>query len=125
MPWTCPKCKTRYPSRNKLRCDKIIDGKVCGRKQPKKSVPAHRAVLKELTYEDFVEANGGEFCWICEYLWREFGMPKVAYTRLHRDHDHKTGRPRGLLCFHHNNRLVGNRTLEEGKAIVAYLERFG
>ena len=117
MPWTCVKCKTRWPSRNLLRC------KNCGRKQPKKKKPAHTAVLEELTYEDFVRINGGEFCWICDYLEREYGIRPVAYTRLSRDHDHQVGKPRGLLCFYHNKRLVGNRSTEEIAAVHAYFER--
>lgn len=42
-------------------------------------------------YETFVALNGGENCGICE-------CPPKKTRRHHRDHDHLTGKPRGILC---------------------------
>jgi hypothetical protein len=59
-------------------------------------------------------ARQGGACAICRR--------RVAY-RLHTDHDHKTGRVRGLLCFRDNHRLLG-RGLEDPAlhdAAAAYL----
>ena len=56
--------------------------------------------------------DGG--CWICGRL------PKNR--RLAADHDHKTGRVRGLLCYPCNRFLVGKHTLETARQVVAYLE---
>ena len=47
-------------------------------------------------YERMTERIG-ERCWIC-------GTPPKT-RRLHIDHDHKTGKIRGLLCFRCNNAL--------------------
>jgi len=115
MGWTCPKCKTRYKTRNTLRCAR------CGRKQPKKRVSAHMRAL-DLPYEEYVRINGGDFCWIGRFLGEKCKGHR-ATGRFHRDHDHGTGAPRGLLCFNHNKRLLGGRTLEQARALVAYLER--
>lgn len=52
----------------------------------------------ELPYEHYVAINGGEHCGIC-------GRRASGTRRLDRDHDHKTGVPRGLLCFRHNKGL--------------------
>lgn len=47
-------------------------------------------------YERMLEAQGGG-CAICE--------TKPKTRRLHVDHDHRTGRVRGLLCFRCNRFL--------------------
>jgi hypothetical protein len=68
----------------------------------------------ELTYEQYVELNGGEHCAICK---RGRGS-----RRLDRDHDHKTGRPRGLLCARCNRGLPNWITPEWLLAAAAYLK---
>ena len=40
----------------------------------------------------------------------------------HLDHDHATGRFRGLLCYKHNRR-VGDLSLEESRRVTEYLQR--
>jgi hypothetical protein len=57
------------------------------------------------------------FCWICG---RDAKPGKPRYV----DHDHKTGRVRGVLCFTCNHRLLG-RGLDKAylhKAAAFYLE---
>lgn len=67
-------------------------------------------------YEDRL-AEGKWKCWICR---------RGPVTRaLAWDHDHKTGKPRGALCFRCNRLLLGAERLgglELMKAAVAYLE---
>lgn len=73
----------------------------------------HRRALEE-PYEAWVERYG-ERCGIC-------GAPPKT-KRLHRDHDHRTGRARGLLCFRCNRLLPTYATLEWLRSAVAYIER--
>jgi hypothetical protein len=48
-------------------------------------------------YDEMLQAQGGG-CGIC-------GVAPPSRSSLHVDHDHRTGRIRGLLCFRHNNAL--------------------
>lgn len=115
-PWTCPKCKKRHPTRVKRVCD-------CGGRQPKARRPAHLKAL-DLPREVFIAANGGsENCGVCEC------EPKA--TRRHdRDHDHLTGKPRGILCPTCNGFLTARigrskriLTPDFLRRAAAYLER--
>ena len=57
----------------------------------------------------------GRGCAICG------STPKTR--RLHVDHDHRTGRVRGLLCFTCNNRIVARgATPERLRRAADYLE---
>lgn len=105
--WTCAKCGTLNP-RIKQRCP------ICAGKRPAARQPAHRAVLAEVPYEDCVE-RFGEVCGIC-------GAPPRA-RRLHRDHDHRAGDIRGLLCFRCNAALRNYMTADWLRKALAYLER--
>jgi hypothetical protein len=55
----------------------------------------------DIPYETYVRINGGEHCAIC------LRRPSPG-RRLDRDHDHRTGQPRGLLC---GGRMGCNRRL--------------
>jgi hypothetical protein len=103
--WTCPKCRSRWNG-NKQRCD-------CGRKQPKRRA-THRQILKEVPYERWVELYG-ERCGICG--------AGPGTRRLHRDHDHKTGQARGILCFRCNTALPNRVDADWLRAAADYLER--
>lgn len=112
--WTCQrvikgvKCGTVNPARRKL-CT------VCGKARPVRKRPAHSAVLRDVPYEKWVEIFG-ETCGIC-------GRKPSANRRLDRDHDHKTGMPRGLLCARCNRALPGHITVQWLYAAIRYLER--
>ena len=58
-----------------------------------------------------IAQNGG--CKIC-------GNPPKS-RRLHVDHNHKTNKIRGLLCFRCNNLLVGIHTVKTARQVLAYL----
>ncbi len=62
-------------------------------------------------YEEMVNGQGGE-CRICHKTPKE-------KQRLHIDHDHETGRIRGLLCFNCNTALGWYET--NTAAIAAHL----
>lgn len=117
--WTCKrrqagvKCGYRNAA-VKQRCGK------CGGPRPERKQPKHMAVLRSLTFEDFVEVNGGEFCGVCRKTQKASGGP----IKLYRDHEHKNlGTPRGLLCFTCNKRLDYLVTAEWCDAAAAYLRR--
>jgi hypothetical protein len=69
------------------------------------------------SYEEFIALNGGEHCGICGRRRKEGGR------RLHRDHDHRSRKPRGLLCFRDNAALRYYMTVEWLRAAADYLER--
>lgn len=63
-------------------------------------------------------AKHGDNCSICK-------KPKTAFKkRLSIDHNHKTGRIRGLLCFRCNKLLVGRNTIETASQILEYLLKY-
>lgn len=113
--WTCQrqskgvKCRRVNPSR-KRKCQ------ACGKPKPARKRPAHMIALT-LSYEQYVELNGGETCGIC-------GAVPVG-RRLDRDHCHGTGRARGLLCVRCNRALPAWMTAEWLYAAAAYLDRPG
>lgn len=87
----------------------------CGKPLPKRRRPAHLAALKQ-PYEVYVALNdGSENCAVC-------GRPPGS-RRNHRDHDHRTGEPRGILCFRHNSMIDPRATAEEFEGLAAYLRR--
>lgn len=111
--WTCArvskglKCGKRNPARLK-KCQS------CGKHRPTRKQPAHRAVLKLVTYEQCIEVFGDK-CMICG--------GEAKNIKLSRDHDHKTGALRGLLCFPCNSALKNYMTLDWMYKAVAYLEQ--
>lgn len=105
--WTCQGCGTRLP-RVRQKCD-------CGRSRPKARVPKHRAILEQRPYQWWVDGFG-EVCGIC-------GNPPKEGRKLHRDHDHRTGEPRGLLCFRCNAALRSYMTVDWLRRALAYLSR--
>lgn len=40
------------------------------------------------------------------------------------DHNHVTGRVRGLMCYYCNHRLVGRHTIESARKIYLYLLKY-
>jgi hypothetical protein len=106
--WTC-----RHGHHNPPRTRKCRE---CNLARPKRKPPAHQMVLDLIPYEQWVE-EFGEVCGIC-------GRPRMpGQARLHRDHDHKTGDPRGLLCHRCNRALPNWMTPDWLEKAVAYLRR--
>lgn len=105
--WTCRGCKA-VNNRTKQKCPH------CGRKRPARKVPAHRRAL-DIPYEEYARRYG-EACGIC-------GKKATGGRRLHRDHDHKTGEPRGLLCFPCNRALPNYLDADWLEKALAYLRR--
>lgn len=76
--------------------------------------PKHLKAL-DAPYEDYIALNGGEQCGICD------APPKTK--KLHRDHDHRTGQPRGLLCYRCNRNLPYYADAEWLRRAAAYIGR--
>jgi hypothetical protein len=110
--WTCRKCGYQN-ARKYAICQALVCGDRRGRR-PKPRKKPHEAVRDATTYESLVERYG-EQCGICG------AGPKTR--RLHRDHDHSTGRVRGLLCFRCNAVLRGYMTADWLRSAAAYLDR--
>lgn len=89
----------------------------CGGPRPKRRKAKHLAVLAELDYAAFVALNpAGERCAIC-------GRAPAPGKRLQRDHDHRSGRARGALCFRCNRFLHSFMDSTWLRAALAYIER--
>jgi hypothetical protein len=110
--WTCRKCGYQN-ARKYAVCQALVCAERRGRR-PKPRVPKHRAILSSLPYEQWVERYG-ERCGIC-------GREPSETRRLDRDHDHKTGEPRGLLCHACNRRLWNGATVEWCLNAAKYLD---
>jgi hypothetical protein len=76
----------------------------------------HKRAL-DLSYEEYITLNGGEHCGICERRRKDGGR------KLHRDHDHRAGKPRGLLCFQCNRALPYYADAEWLDRAAAYVRR--
>lgn len=66
-------------------------------------------------YEKLLESQN-RCCAICKKHESHFKR------KLHTDHNHKTGKVRGALCFRCNRLYVGIHTLETAQKIVEYLK---
>lgn len=115
--WTCRRRWSGVPclhvnTPRKRKCA------LCGGAKPSKRRPKHMAAL-DLPYEEYVALNGTEECGICGARRKPDGR------RLHRDHDHRTGEPRGLLCFRCNAALRPYMTSAWLVAAADYVARRG
>lgn len=72
-------------------------------------------MVLEIPYEEWV-IRYGEVCGIC-------GRPPGPSRRLDRDHDHRTGESRGLLCHRCNRGLPNWVTPDWLAKAKAYLEK--
>lgn len=122
----CPRCSyrnTRTGGRRKCQG--------CGASLPKRRVPVHARTLRDDSYAVYEAVNAslhasghsGEWtpdcCGVC-------GKPPSTARHMDRDHDHVTGKPRGLACPGNSgcNALMPRQLdLARARLIVAYLER--
>ena len=125
--WLCQKCGHRNAWRGTSRkCQNPACGSAAGRRLKRR--PKHADALR-LPFQHFArlsqEIHGGEYgaCGVCGKL------PKDT-RNMDREHGHDPressyGKPRGIACPGHHgcNAKMARLTLEEARAIVAYLER--
>jgi hypothetical protein len=112
--WTCQRVQGGEKCRHKNAGRKRKCGK-CEKPRPARRKAAHLKAL-DLDYEGFIELNGGETCAIC-------GREASERRRLDRDHCHRTGEPRGLLCSRCNRALPSWMTADWLRDAAEYLER--
>jgi len=115
--WKC-KCGIRH-ARVRQKCP------WCQMPRPPKRVQKHARILVGDTYPQFVQAARDihgvtdESCCVC-------GKPRSQERRHDRDHDHKTGLPRGLACPGNQgcNALMPHwLTAERARLVYEYLRR--
>lgn len=115
--WTCRRCGYRNERTSSRRCQGCQENT-----KPKARVPKHAQTLRDDSYALYVQVaetlHGvtDESCCVC-------GRPRGEQRRHDRDHDHQTGRPRGLLCVRHNKMLDSRTSPAELRALADYLER--
>lgn len=105
---TCPSCKLDKDTTEFYKASKEKDGhqhicKACYKAKhnsPEQTKTARLKALYGITKEQYDEMLKSQFnlCAICE-------LPFDVKTKPHVDHDHKTGRVRGLLCVKCNTGL--------------------
>ena len=67
--------------------------------------------------QELIDKYGNQ-CAICE-------KPRSAFKKnLAIDHNHKSGKIRGLLCYRCNKFILGRQTLETVKKMLAYLLKY-
>lgn len=80
---------------------------------PRKPTRAKQLGIDDAEYERLLAAQGGH-CALCP------NRPKTR--RLHVDHDHATGKVRGLLCYVCNKYLPASRDAEWHRRAAEYIE---
>lgn len=70
-------------------------------------------------FSNMLVAQDGK-CAICR---RQFYEQQGTKRRPQVDHNHKTGKVRGLLCYYCNKFLVGRHTFQTIKPVYEYLKR--
>lgn len=75
--------------------------------------------VKEINkIRDELIAKHGNKCAIC-------GKPRSSFKKnFSVDHNHKTGKVRGLLCYRDNKFRVGRQSIESCKEVLDYLLKF-
>lgn len=133
-------CERRYRAKNrelcnartrecnrKRRAENQETERAKGRECARKSRMAHPERWREqrlksaygitlMEYDAILAAQGGH-CAVCDRVCEDNGM------RLAVDHDHATGRVRGILCGEHNRMLGENVTIGILARLIEYLSK--
>lgn len=118
--WTCPKCKTVHPRTKQVCGTDLTPLLVCDGRRPKKRKPEHQLVLDLMPYDEWVERFGVVIDGVLVARCNICGRPPVNRA-LHRDHDHRSGNPRGLLCHRCNRALPDWMTVKWLEKAIEYL----
>jgi len=108
-------CKRKNVARTSSRTCAYGCGATKRKKRQSLAKPADSYEVYEILSATIHGGDAGA-CGVC-------GRPPTVRRLNDRDHDHRTGKPRGLACPRCNKELLRHCTLEEARAVVAYLER--
>lgn len=90
--WACRKCAARWPRTIQKCRTELCDGR-----RPAPRAPRHARTLQTDSYQRYNDLNrqihgvADESCGACK-------KPRSQERKHDRDHDHRSGNPRGLLC---------------------------
>lgn len=94
-------------------------------KRKKKSKPSglrkywpHLTLKQAESERQILSDRQSQSCAICKK------HESMFTKRLAVDHNHKTGRVRGLLCYRCNKFRVGRQTIETAKEVLEYLLKY-
>ena len=92
-----------------------------GRKRRRrKENPIHKKARESMDYDALFAAQDGK-CAICKKPWNPLTKAGAKARRMHRDHNHTTLQPRGLLCQNCNRHLKDKFDTEWYRAAWEYL----
>jgi Recombination endonuclease VII len=60
----------------------------------------------------------GEACALCNRL------KKPDQRRFHLDHNHKTGKVRGIVCYYCNKFVIGRHNIASAETLYGYMKRY-
>jgi hypothetical protein len=115
----CRICRTEKPLSEYYQRDSGVHRNEC--KECTKELHRYRTFgICNAKYDEMLTAQHGK-CAICESV-----LNSSRYTKLAVDHDHKTGKVRGLLCMNCNTGLgLFKDSPIRIQNAIAYLERSG
>jgi ABC-type Fe3+/spermidine/putrescine transport system ATPase subunit len=71
----------------------------------------------DIMRQERIDKHGNK-CALCD-------KPRTAFKKnFALDHNHRTGKIRGLLCYRCNKFLVGRQTIESTRSILNYLLKY-
>ena len=92
-----------------------------GRKRRRrKENPIHKKARESMDYDALFKKQDGK-CAICLKPWNPLTKAGAKARRMHRDHNHTTLQPRGLLCQNCNRHLKDKFDTEWYRAAWEYL----
>jgi len=90
------------------------------KRRRRKENPIHKKARESMDYDALFAKQEGK-CAICKKPWNPLTKAGAKARRMHRDHNHSTLQPRGLLCQNCNRHLKDKFDTEWYRAAWEYL----